>query len=239
MITFVLIRVVYEENGDVNVRPFLFGDMEKAVPGKSADRVGAPNPLFLEFSQDNIHLGQCPQCSQVDLLIRPRGTINQSSEIVDLVDVVVRAEKLKKSLQIQPLAVSAPNRPVIEVEAINVNNGLIRHVQRGNKKEGQSYRLPKPALVCRGVVQRQALFLDDRVKGIIEFLSLPTHHRCSHAHVEGHPTTDERPGPKTKVWGTRFSPEENSVSIHGYGTFNLVGNCRFWFSVRAVAEFWH
>jgi hypothetical protein len=39
---------------------------------------------------------------------------------------------------------------VIEIKAIHVDNGAVGHAL--DKKEGQSYRLPKPALVCRGVV---------------------------------------------------------------------------------------
>ena len=58
--------------------------------------------------------------------------------------------RLKNRLQIQPFVGPTADCTVIEIEAVYVDNGAVGHAQ--DKKEGQSYRLPEPALVCRGVV---------------------------------------------------------------------------------------
>ena len=83
-------------------------------------------------------------------MIRPGGPIDQRSKIVDLRNAIVWSEKAEESLQIQPLVGPTADGTVIEVKAIYVDNGAVGHAR--DKKEGQSYGLPKPALVCRGVV---------------------------------------------------------------------------------------
>ena len=77
-------------------------------------------------------------------------------EIVNLKNTIVGSEKTEKPLQVQPLVRPTADGTVIEIKAIHVDDGAVRHVRR--KKEGQSYRLPKPALVCRGVVRAKDIF---------------------------------------------------------------------------------
>jgi len=84
-------------------------------------------------------------------MIKTRGPVDERSKIVNLKNIIVRSEKAEESLQIQPFVGIAADGTVVKIKAVYVDYGAVGHV--GYKKEGQSYRLPKPALDCRGVVQ--------------------------------------------------------------------------------------
>ena len=126
--------------------------------------------FFLNFPSTMLTLGNVPKARKLGLLIWPCGTIDESGEIMDLVDVVVRAEERKKSLQIQPLVIPAPNRPVVEVEAINVNNGSVRHTGRKTKKKGNHIDCPNRHWFAGESYKSRLLPFNDQVKGIIESL---------------------------------------------------------------------
>ena len=78
--------------------------------------------LRLMFSQHDIDLGKCRQCLQINLLIRQRRTSHHGREIVDLQDIIAVAKQLKKPLQIQPFMERSLDRPVIQIEAIDVDD---------------------------------------------------------------------------------------------------------------------
>jgi len=127
VVALILVCVIQQQYRNINVSALFFRNSEEAVTGKGTGRVGTAHLLLLEFSENDVHERQCPKRPEIYLLIRPGRPIDQGGEVMDHNNVVVRPEQLKEALKVQPLKGAATNRAVVEVEAVDVDDGARRH----------------------------------------------------------------------------------------------------------------
>ncbi len=65
--------------------------------------------------------------AKVQAELEHRTCFDQGSEVMDLNNIVVRPEQLKKALEVQPLKGAAADGAVVKVEPVYVDDGARRH----------------------------------------------------------------------------------------------------------------
>ena len=127
VIASVLVCVIQHKDRNVDVCSLLFGHLKEAATGKGASGTSASNGLVLELTQYDIDKRKRGQCPKVYVLIRTRGAVNQSGEVMDLLQIIMGSKEFKETLQIQPLEWCVPYRAIIQIEAVDIDNTAGRH----------------------------------------------------------------------------------------------------------------
>jgi len=83
--------------------------------------------FHLEFAENDVYERQGSERAEICFLIGPGGPIDQGSEVMDLNNIVVRPEQLKKALEVQPLKGAAADGAVVKVEPVYVDDSARRH----------------------------------------------------------------------------------------------------------------
>jgi len=127
VVALILIGIIQQEHRNVDVGSLFFRNSEKAVTRKSTGRIRTPHLFPLEFAENDVYERQGSKRPEIYILIGLGRPIDQGSEVMDLNNIVVRPEQLKKALEVQPLKGAAADGAVVKVEPVYVDDGARRH----------------------------------------------------------------------------------------------------------------
>jgi hypothetical protein len=146
----VAICVVHHLHSDSYVGSLFFRLGEEAITSQCAARMGAVDLLFFKLAHDDIYRWQRAQRANVRVLPNLGDPRDDGCEEADMADVVVFSKATTKFGQIQPLVRGALDGSVVEIEAVNVDDGAVGW---SGQKNGRSLSNRPPApLEGRGVV---------------------------------------------------------------------------------------
>jgi hypothetical protein len=117
----ILVRIVEHAHRDIDVGALLFDCREHPVSDMGAGPDPAADFLPLELSENDLDEGVGGEGLEVRRLVRTR-SVYRSREVANDLDVVVWAQKCEIAPEVQPLVRATLQGPVVEVEAVDVDD---------------------------------------------------------------------------------------------------------------------